>query len=194
VVAVQSLQSRSWLAVRTRMGDTVLQTLGLRSGMAITRPRRFALEGAMSNAGWYLIVADGLNHRLIQPPVLATLSARCEVVTCTADERNLFAAATGWRDGQQVWSVSYAGEDDPGKVVVEGAPPAPFPAIRDELTRKSEAEDAGDLLLDPLFEIPIELVRQIVGYRPDEPSPAFDTRFVHLEAVDPTIMQRLFGG
>ena len=33
-----------------------------------------------------------------------------------------------------------------------------------------------------------------VGYRPDEPSPAFDGRFVRLKAVNPTIVQRLFGG
>jgi hypothetical protein len=56
------------------------------------------------------------------------------------------------------------------------------------------ASDAGDLLLDPLFEIPIETVRNAAGYRPDEPSPAFDGRFMRLEAIDPTLMQRLFGG
>ena len=93
-----------------------------------------------------------------------------------------------------MWSVTYEGEDTPGEVVVEGTPPEPFAAIRDAFTARAQADDAGDLLLDPLFEIPIEVVRQIVGYRPDEPSPAFDGGFVLLEAVDPTFMQRLFGG
>jgi hypothetical protein len=162
--------------------------------MAVARPGRFALEGAGSEAGWYLIVADGWNHRLIQEPVLARLSAGCEVLTCTVEERNLSSAATGWRDGRRAWSVTYEGEERPGDVMAEGDLPASFAVIRRDLTARSQAEDAGDLLLDPLFEIPIEIVRDAVAYRPDEPSPAFDGRFVMLEALDPTILQRLFGG
>jgi hypothetical protein len=192
--AMQSLHARTWLAVKGKSADTCCRDLGLRAGMAVTRPRRFALEGARSDAGWYLIVAEGLDHRLIQAPVLTKLSADCEVLTCTVEERNLFSAATGWRRGRRVWSVTYDGEERPGDVVVEGDVPPSFAAIREDLTARSRAEDAGDLLLDPLFEIPIETVRHTVGYRPDQPSPAFDGRFVLLEAVDPTIWQRLFGG
>ena len=148
----------------------------------------------MSDAGWYLIVADGREHRFVQPPVLTRLSSGWEVLSCSVDERNLSSAASGWKHGGQVWSVTYEGEDTPGEVVVEGTPPESFAAIRETFTARAQADDAGDLLLDPLFEIPIEMVRQIVGYRPDEPSPAFEGRFVLLEAVDPTFMQRLFGG
>ena len=100
---MQSLQSVTWLAVRGKSADVICSDLGLRQGMASTHSkRRFALEGARSDAGWFLIVADGLDHRLIQPPVLATLSAGCEVLTCTVDERNLYSVATGWANGRQV--------------------------------------------------------------------------------------------
>ena len=180
--------------MKSDVADAIHDILGVRAGMAVTRPRRFPLEGAMSDAGWYLIVVDGCSHRFLQPPVLNKLSAHAEVVTCVVDERNLASAASGWQDGELKWSVTYAGEDDPGNVVVEGTPPEPFAAIRDAQTDKSRADDAGDLLLDPLFEIPIELIRQIVGYRPDEPSPTFDGRFVLLESTSPTLKQRLFGG
>ncbi len=191
---VQSLHSRSWLAVRGKSADAICTDLGLKTGMAVTRPRRFALEGAASDAGWYLIVGDGRDHRLIQDPVLTRLSAACEVLTCTVEERNLYSAAAGWRDGRRLWVVTYDGEAQPGDVAAVGDVPATFAIIRRDYTAKSQAEDAGDLLLDPLFEIPIELVRNTVGYRPDEPSPAFDGRYTLLEAVDPTLMQRLFGG
>ena len=180
--------------MKGKAADAVCRDLGLRSGMAVTRPRTFALEGATSAAGWYLIVAAGRDHRLIQAPVLTQLSAGCEVLTCTVEERNLSSAATGWRDGRRLWSVTYEGEERPGEVVAEGDLPATFARIRQELTAKSKAEDVGNLLLDPLFEIPIEAVRDAVGYRPDEPSPAFDGRFVALDAINPTVMQRLFGG
>lgn len=191
---MQSLQSRTWLAVRGKTPEAALADLGLRAGMAVTRRGRFAIEGARSDAGWYLIVASGWNHRLIAPDVLATLGAGCEVVTCTADERNLASAAAGWTDGRQIWALRYEGEDHPGEVVVEGNLPPAVATIRQEFIEKSQSEDAGDLLLDPLFEMAIAVVQRETDYRPDEPSPAFDGRFVMLEAVNPTIYQRLFGG
>ena len=126
--------------------------------------------------------------------MLATLSAGCEVLTCTVDERNLYSLATGWANGRQSWSVKYEGEDRPGEIAAEGDLPRSFEFVQKDYVARSQAEDAGDLLLDPLFEIPIETVRSAIEYRPDQPSPAFDGRFVLLEAIDPTIMQRLFGG
>jgi hypothetical protein len=191
---MHSLQARTWLAARGKAPEAVCAALGLRAGMAVTRPRRFALEGAASDAGWFLIVGDGHDHRLIQEPVLTGLSADCEVLTCTVEERNLSSAASGWTNGRRLWSVSYDGEERPGEVTAEGDLPGVFAILRHEHVTKSQAPDAGDLLLDPLFEIPIELVKHAVGYRPDEPSRAFDGRFVLLEALNPTLMQRLFGG
>lgn len=188
------LENRSWLAVTGKPAQAICTALGLKMSMAVTRRGRFALMGAASDAGWYLIVAEGRDHRLIQEPVLATLSAGCEVLTCTVQESFLSSAATGWRDGHKRWSVTYEGEDAPGEVVAAGELPVTFALIQQNLTAKSQADGAGDLLLDPLFEIPIEAVRNAIGYRPDEPSQAFDGRFVLLEAIDPTCTQRLFGG
>lgn len=42
--------------------------------------------------------------------------------------------------------------------------PVTFEAIKQDYTARSQADDAGDLLLDPLFEIPIETVRSAIGY------------------------------
>jgi hypothetical protein len=55
-------------------------------------------------------------------------------------------------------SRTYEREDAPGDVVAEGELPVTFALIRQNLTVKSRRDDAGDLLLDPLFEIPIETV------------------------------------
>src|SRR5688500_17976285 len=114
-----SLDSKSWLAVKGKAADAVCNDLGLRAGMALMKPGRFALEGAASDAGWYLIVAAGFDHRLIQPSVLAGLSAGCEVLTCTVAVGNLSSRASGWRNGQKSWTVTYEGEDSPD-VIVDG--------------------------------------------------------------------------
>jgi hypothetical protein len=188
-----SLDSTSWLAVKGKAADAVYHDLGIRAGMALTTPGGLALTGAASDAGWYLIVATGFDHRLIQPPVLAGLSAGCEVLTCTVAADNLSSRASGWRNGQKSWSVTYEGEDSP-EVIVDGDLPVAFDMIRRDYIARSQAPDAGDLLLDPLFEIAIEIVRNPVAYRPDEPSPAFDGRWVVLESINRTFMQHLFGG
>jgi hypothetical protein len=188
-----SLDSKSWLAVKGKAADAVCNDLGLRAGMALMKPGRFALEGAASDAGWYLIVAAGFDHRLIQPCVLAGLSAGCEVLTCTVAVGNLSSRASGWRNGQKSWTVTYEGEDSPD-VIVDGDLPSTFDLIRSDYVARSQAPDAGDLLLDPLFEIAIEIVRNAVAYRPDEPSPAFAGRWVALDSINKTFMQHLFGG
>jgi len=179
--------------VKGKTADAVCDALGLRAGMALGKPGGFALEGAASDAGWFLIVATGFDHRLIQPAVLAALSAGCEVLACTADVRNLSSRASGWRDGQQSWSITYEGEDSPD-VSLDGHLPSTFDLIRSDYIARSKAPGAGDLLLDPLFEIAIEIVRNPVAYRPDEPSPAFDGRWVVLDSINKTFMQRLSGG
>lgn len=189
------LRSLSWLAVKGKAREAACVDLGLRVGMASRHATHyFPIEGAVADSGWFLIVADGHNHRLLEGDVLATLSQGCEVLTCTVQESFLYSKATGWRDGQRVWSVTYEGEDQPGDVVAEGTLPVTFAILHQDLLAQSKADDAGDLLLDPLFEIPIEAVRQAVGYRPDKPRPAFEGRFARLEAVNPTVYQRLFGG
>ena len=190
---MQSLRALSWLAIKGKSVVDVCHDLELRQGATRVGTRRLPLEGAMSG-GWFLIVGEGQNHRLIQPAVLARLSAGCEVLTCTVEERNLSSAASGWVNGGRMWSVSYEGEDRPGEVLAEGELPVTFEAINQDYTARSQADDAGDLLLDPLFEIPIETVRSAIGYRPDEASPAYEDRFTSLEAINPTLKQRLFGG
>jgi hypothetical protein len=182
------LDSKSWLAVKGKAVEAVYRDLGIRAGMAIRTSGAFALEGAASDAGWYLMVATGFDHRLIQAPVLARLSVECELLTCTVDVRNLSSRAAGWRDGAKIWSVTYEGEDSPD-VVVAGDLPVTFDMIRRDYVARSQASDAGDLLLDPLFEIAIEIVRHAGGYRPDEPSTAFDGRWMALDSVDKTFNQ-----
>jgi hypothetical protein len=144
----------------------------------------FQIVGAGSDAGWYLIVANGREHRLIRETAVKPLSTGCEVVTCTADEQNTFSEAADWRDGQRVWSVSYDGEEGPADVVVSGEPPFEFSLIRDRYTAEAQAPDAGDALIDPMFEIPVELVHGVIGYKPRASSPAFHGRFVLLEGMD----------
>jgi hypothetical protein len=92
--------------------------------------------------------------------------------------------AAGWKDGEQIWSVTHDAQEGDGHLEVEGEPPCGFGAIRDRLAKQQE-EDGG---ADFLFDILVTLAKEITGYRHDErPEITFDN------FMKPTFFQRVFG-
>ena len=176
---------RSWLAVNGNSPETVNSELRLRaSSLHGDDKLNFRIVGAKSDAGWYLIIAGGRDYRLIHEPVVKSLSVGCEVLTCTVEEQVNFSAATCWRNGSRVWSVTYDGEGEATDVVVEGDLPFAFSGIRAQFTAQAQAEDAGDALVDPMFEIPVECVRSLIDYKPYDANPGFAGRYMLLEGLD----------
>lgn len=188
-----SSRPRSWLAVKGKSPDAVQSELHLRvSSLSGDDKLKFKIVGASSDAGWYLIVARGREHQLVSELVLKPLSTGCEVLTCTIDEQNNFSSATGWRDGCRVWSISYNAEEGAADIIAEGDLPISFSTISQRYKAEAKAEDAGDALVDPMFEIAIEVVHSIIGYRPADSSPQFVGRFMLLESTDESWFQRNF--
>jgi hypothetical protein len=192
--------SLSWLAIKGRPAVEILDALHLRPTGVERLDGESPFVGAMSDAGWYLIVARGAEHRLASAAVLERLSVGCEVLTCTVEEHVMFSQATGWRDGRRLWAVSHRGEDGPAGVEEEGALPPEYPPIRDRLMAQQEAAGGSEADVDCLFDIPVALVQRFVGYKHDEVNPAFEARgFEVLESERPepakqSWLGRLFGG
>jgi hypothetical protein len=176
---------RSWLAIRGKAAAAIHTELRLRqSRVPGDDVLSFQIVGAGSDAGWYLIVVRGRDHRLVKDMVIEPLSLGCEVMTCRTEEEAIYSAAAAWRNGRREWSVSYDGEEAATDVVVEGDLPFAFAAIRAAFTAQAQAPDAEDALVDPMYEIPIETVHSVVGYKPRAKSPAFAGRFAILEGLD----------
>jgi hypothetical protein len=191
--ARETSRPRSWLVVKGKTPEAVCNELHLRAGAYRGDTTKWNLVGAGSDLGWYLVVAHGREHRLINEAVIARLAAGCEVLTCTVEEQQIYSAAAGWRDGHRLWAIAYDGEEGPSDVVIDGDLPHGSSDIRARFTALAQAEDAGDALVDPMFEIPGEIVRSVTGYKFGEPSPGFEGRFVLLEATDRSWLQRLVG-
>lgn len=186
--------SLSWLAVKGKSPEAVLEELQLSSTGTPGEVCRSPLVAATSNAGWYLIVANRCEHHIISAPVVERLSASCDVVTCTVEEHVMFSEAIGWRHGRRLWSVTHRGEDDSTKKTVseKGTLPSEYFAIRDRFFRQQEAEDAADAEVDFIFEIPVVLAQTFAGYKHDEASPAFEVRgFEVLESTKRSFFGRL---
>ena len=90
-----------------------------------------------------------------------------------------------WKDGAQIWSVTHDAQKGDDHLDVQGEPPAGLAAIRDRLTKQQE-EDGG---VDFIFNIPVDLAKEMAGYSHEEtPEITFDN------FVKPTFLQRVFGG
>lgn len=185
--------SLSWLAVRGKSPEAVREELQLRGTGTPGSIPVASFVGSTSDAGWYLIVARGCEHRVIGAPVLEHLSVGCEVLTCTVEEHVMFSEATGWQNGKRLWRVAHKGENGPKGISAEGAPPAEYASIRDRFISQQDAEGGAEADVDFLFEIPVVLVQTFVGYKHDEESPAFDKRgFELLESTQKSFFKRLF--
>ena len=75
----------------------------------------------------------------------------------------MVSTAAGWDDGRESWSVTHDAQVDLKHLEVRGEPPREFARIRDELFAK-QTEDTCDYI----FDIPVEVAAEVVGFRYDE--------------------------
>lgn len=137
--------------------------------------------GGSLPSGWYLVIHG--RHEFTNDEA-RQFSRGCEVVACFVEEQVMVSRAAGWKDGEQIWSVTHDAQEGDGHLDVEGEPPAGFAAIRDRLTKQQE-EDGG---ADFIFNIPVDLAKEITGYSHEEtPEVTFDN------FVKPTFFQKVFG-
>ena len=154
--------SLSWLAVKGKSPEAVRDELGFRpSGQREAIPEADLSAVAMPS-GWYLIVSNHSEHIGSNAILQRLSSSGGELVTCFVEEHVMVSKATGWKDGQMVWSVAHDAQKDKRHLDVQGTPLPEFTAIRDGLFAK---QTPG---CDYIFDVPVETARSIVGYRHDE--------------------------
>jgi hypothetical protein len=166
--------SLSFLAVKGLAPAEVHRALGVAdSGVAAGEfdyPRP-AMRGAALPDGWYLVLLNSVDHRFVtSEEIPAQLSRGCEVVACRVEEHCMFSACLGWRDGAMLWQVAHDPDEDPNHLEVEGTPPAVFGELAARMRAKQVEEDrrAGEMSVDFIWEIPVELANSLCRYRHDE--------------------------
>ncbi len=163
--------SLTWFAVRGKPSVAVLHDFGLKNiGKEYCKA---PYCGGSLPSGWYLVIHG--QHELTNDEA-RQVSRGCEVVACFVEEHVMVSRAAGWKDGKQIWSVTHDAQEGDGHLEVEGQPPAVFAAIRERLTKQQEEEGGADFI----FNIPVDLAKEMTGYSHEErPEIAFDN-FVKL--------------
>jgi hypothetical protein len=172
----------SWLAVRGKPAAVILEELE-EQGLLVTRGLGEYVAnpqylGADLPGGWYLIHAN-YPFWLDEMP-LEQLSLGAEIVTCFLSTTVMVSGASGWRDGQEIWSVFHDPDQDEGieHLETEGVLPPNFAEIHRRITagyaedrqfaiEEAEAEGHPDEVWmdsDPIFNIPTELAEALTGF------------------------------
>jgi hypothetical protein len=173
--------SLSWFAIRGKTPEAVLQDFGLKNVGKEYRKTPFC--GGILPSGWYLVIHA--RHEFTHDEV-RRVSRGAEVVACFVEEHVMVSRAAGWKDSQQIWSVTHDSEQGGDHLEVQGRPPAAFDVIRDRLTKEQAKDEEGDV--DFIFNIPVDLTLEITGYSHEvRPEITFDN------FVKPTFFERLFG-
>jgi hypothetical protein len=156
--------SLSWLAVRGKTPEALLEQLGLsRTGEHEEIPES-EIVGAQLPGGWYVVVNDH-DVRFVDDAVLEMVSVGGEAVTCFVEEHVMCSAATGWKNGKEVWAVIHEAERGLEHLAEDGRLPPELAAIRDRLG----AEEADGV--DYIFDVPVELAEALTGFRHDRDFP-----------------------
>lgn len=168
----------SWLVVSGRDRQSLLDELGLQSTGNLGEVLDFKITGHALPDGAYLLVMDQCEHPFVSEKRLAQISLNCKVLACSIEEHVMYAYATYWTDGKNLWNMKHEGDTDKGRndVTVSGTPPDSFRAIRDDYAERQ----LGDPRVDWYFEMPLAMAKLLTGFKHDETNPGLDGSYEEL--------------
>jgi len=161
--------SVSWCAVRAPQIDGLLRDLGL-SRTGNFEPEDFPESEwtlAVLSNGWCVVHCNDIAERLIEPDSLQLLSAERELLVCVAEDHVMYSLAAAWSGGAATWEIEHVGENGPVGLEASGALPDCFVPVRERLSQEQEAAGGADADVDYLFDIPLEVAFELVGFRHD---------------------------
>ena len=160
--------SIAWIAVQTRDHASLFELAQVRPSEGSDEFFESPISGAALNEGWFLLVGQGCDNRLINRTLLESLSARWPCVACSIEEHVMFSSAAFWRAGAEVWSAAHNAQKGIFDLVVSGELPGSFDHLRASKFREQEAEGGQSADVDLVFEVPLLLAKELTGFKHDE--------------------------
>jgi len=162
--------SLAWVAVEALPAEEAISRLSLaRTAKNCAYPFKGIASHDLPNA-WFLIVAGGCDHRILNSESMSALSKGCRAVSCAIEEHVGFALAELWENGIRIWHTQHQGDEDNENISSEGQLPRRF----FELLATVEPEDSQNLDGHFHIDIPLILAKEVTGFRYDEINPEID--------------------
>lgn len=163
--------SLSWLAVRGKSSQAVRDELGFCPTGEREEIPEADLSAVEMPSGWYLIVSNRSEQVASDAAMRRLSSSGCELVTCFVEEHVMVSRATAWTGGQLRWSVTHDAQKGRAHLESQGDLPPAFSAALSQLKAKQQDADANKQQVDFIFDVPVELAHNVVGYRYDRDVP-----------------------
>ncbi|HET9180860.1 MAG TPA: hypothetical protein VFP59_01900 [Candidatus Angelobacter sp.] len=183
--------SLSWIAVDGNSSDQLdhllqIRHMGAMEGSATSRCTSIRLA-----SGYYLVIFD---RKELPPALLGRVSHSLSLMVGYVEEHVMYSSVAAWENGQEKWAVVHDAQEGMYNLQVRGTPPGQHEAIRERLFTEQAANGGEKVEVDHIFDIPVELAHELIGYRYDTDAQQLGSS--GYEAMEPgskpTLLSRLF--
>jgi len=169
--------SISWVAVKEKAPELLLQELGLSPTGAMADYGRELYTARKLPSGWFLLVFNRCEHIFIKPNSLASLSRNCNLLACSAEEHVMVSTSEFWHNGQQTWRIEHDAQESIDHLSTSGALPDSYAAIQSQCAEEQEQAGGKNSDVDYFFDIPLKTAKSIVGFKHDDDDGLEDNSF-----------------
>jgi hypothetical protein len=145
------------------------------------------IGGAYYSGNWYLLSLGhrpSLSLRLVEER-LRLMPLDMEAIVHEFYENVNFSSTQSWLNGKKRWSVSHTLDKGRDNLEVRG----PVPEILTNIHEKAKAELSVDEH-DIFFDVPVDLMEQITGFRYGASGSVFPSEGDHLVPQDPSLYNK----
>jgi hypothetical protein len=149
----------SWVALRDRKENMLLDALGFeKTGETEDTPDS---EWSTTRVGdWTVVWSNRFQPKQFHH---VRLLLKGEVIICDVEEHIMYSSVVAFKDGDLSWRVVHNAQQTNDHLSIEGSPPESLPKIQTEQSAQVSQDEA-----DHIFDIPIRLAQELVGFRYDE--------------------------
>jgi hypothetical protein len=160
--------SISWLAVRNKTVDVLLGELSLKPTGEMSDYPRAPISGRSLPGGWFMLVFDDIEHPLVSARSLTVISKSCDAIVCMIEEHVMVSTSERWQNGEQIWHIEHDAQTSIDHIKASGNLPDDYPTIMHEYAAQQEGAGGANADTDYFFEIPLQVAKNIVGFKHDE--------------------------
>jgi hypothetical protein len=160
--------SISWIAVKAENHDSIFELLDVNPTDEEDEYFESKFSGSALKNGWFLLVGQGCENRLVNHDVLSELSEFGPTVACSIEEHVMYSSAEYWDSGSKKWSVAHDAQKGMYNLEASGALPNSFENLKTKVSNDQDAEGGQKADVDLIFDIPLLLASELTGFKHDE--------------------------
>jgi len=157
--------SISWIAVKDRKLNQVIEYLGIDSTNEVEEFPESDISGADLPNGWCHIQFSDFDSPFIQEAALQKISDSTQVIFCQIEEHVMYSKSCCWENGRFSWSSEHDAQQDLRHIISNGEIPDDFEKIKKDHLDMQDQEDSD---VDCIFEVPLALASLITSIKHDE--------------------------